>query len=86
MHSAGFEPAHPKILRPKRSALDHSAKSALTHMYIKGTGTESYIYTYGCVLHIKGTGTESYIYIRVCITYKGHGHRVLYIHTGVYYI
>ena len=24
----GFEPTHPKILRPERSALDHSAKTA----------------------------------------------------------
>lgn len=25
MHSVGFEPTHPKILRPERSALDRSA-------------------------------------------------------------
>lgn len=29
LHSVGFEPTHPKILRPERSALDRSAKSAL---------------------------------------------------------
>ena len=28
MHSVGFEPTHPKILRPERSALDRSAKNA----------------------------------------------------------
>ena len=28
MHPVGFEPTHPKILRPERSALDHSAKNA----------------------------------------------------------
>ena len=28
MHSVGFEPTHPKILRPERSALDPSAKNA----------------------------------------------------------
>ena len=28
MHSVGFEPTLPKKLRPERSALDHSAKSA----------------------------------------------------------
>ena len=29
MQSMGFEPTHPEILRPERSALDHSAKIAL---------------------------------------------------------
>ena len=29
MQSVGFEPTHPKILRPERSALDHSAKIAM---------------------------------------------------------
>ena len=29
MHPVGFEPTHPKILRPERSALDRSAKNAL---------------------------------------------------------
>ena len=29
MQSVGFEPTHPKILRPERSALDHSAKIAV---------------------------------------------------------
>ena len=28
LQSVGFEPTHPKILRPERSALDHSAKIA----------------------------------------------------------
>ena len=28
VHSVGFEPTHPKILRPERSALDRSAKNA----------------------------------------------------------
>ena len=28
MHWVGFEPTHPKILRPERSALDHSATNA----------------------------------------------------------
>ena len=28
LHPVGFEPTHPKILRPERSALDRSAKSA----------------------------------------------------------
>ena len=28
MQSVGFEPTHPKILRPERSALDRSAKIA----------------------------------------------------------
>ena len=28
MHSVGFEPTHPKILRPERSALDPSATNA----------------------------------------------------------
>ena len=30
MHSVGFEPTHPKILRPERSALDRSAKNAFS--------------------------------------------------------
>ena len=28
VHSVGFEPTHPKIHQPERSALDHSAKYA----------------------------------------------------------
>ena len=28
LQSVGFEPTHPEILRPERSALDHSAKIA----------------------------------------------------------
>ena len=31
MHSVGFEPTHPKILRPERSALDRSAKNAYVY-------------------------------------------------------
>ena len=34
MHSVGFEPTHPKILRPERSALDRSAKNARMSIYI----------------------------------------------------
>ena len=30
MQSVGFEPTHPKILRPERSALDRSAKNAFS--------------------------------------------------------
>ena len=35
MHSVGFEPTHPKILRPERSALDRSAKNAHNNMNVK---------------------------------------------------
>jgi hypothetical protein len=31
MQPVGFEPTHPKILRPERSALDHSAKTAFIY-------------------------------------------------------
>ena len=34
MQPVGFEPTHPKILRPERSALDHSAKTATFYIFI----------------------------------------------------
>ena len=33
MQPVGFEPTPPKRLRPKRSALDHSAKTANKNIY-----------------------------------------------------
>ena len=43
MHSVGFEPTHPKILRPERSALDPSATNAnllIVKTYLLTTGIE----------------------------------------------
>ena len=34
MHSGGFEPPHPKILRPERNALDRSAKNAYKSLMV----------------------------------------------------
>ncbi len=43
MHSVGFEPTHPKILRPERSALDHSAKNALLYnIYFASDGIRTH--------------------------------------------
>ena len=42
MHSVGFEPTHPKILRPERSALDPSATNAnllIVNMYCSRQGS-----------------------------------------------
>ena len=44
MHSVGFEPTLPKKLRPERSALDHSAKSALLLFFIKIKKNKKYTY------------------------------------------
>ena len=32
MQSVGFEPTHPKILRPERSALDHSGQDCYDYV------------------------------------------------------
>ena len=43
MQSVGFEPTPPKRLRPKRSALDHSAKTAYNNIYKGPTETRTRI-------------------------------------------